>query len=111
MEPVVVIPDVQSGQDTRQIPIQRVGVRGVRHPMMIDDGTGGALPTVADWEMTVALPASVKGTHMSRFVALIEQYRSMPMSPARFCRMGTEMIAKLPELGRAACREKVGQSV
>lgn len=95
MDPVVVMPDVQSAQDNRQIPIQRVGVRGVRHPMIIDDGTGGALPTVADWEMTVALPASVKGTHMSRFVALIEQYRSTPMSPVLFCRMGAEMLENL----------------
>ena len=99
MDPVVAMPDVQSAQDTRRIPIQRVGVRGVRHPMMIDCGAGPALPTVAEWELTVALPASVKGTHMSRFVALIEQYRGTPMSPTLFCRMGAQMLENLQAEG------------
>lgn len=93
-DPVVGMPDVQSGVDTRHIAIQRVGVRGVRHPMIIAAG-GEDLPTVADWELTVALPAHEKGTHMSRFVALLEAHRRTPMTPAAFCGMARDMLALL----------------
>lgn len=95
MDSAVTMPDVQSSIDTRHIAIQRVGVRGVRHPMLIAAPDGTALPTVANWEMTVALPAQEKGTHMSRFVALLEQYRSTAMTPALFCRMASEMLPLL----------------
>lgn len=94
-DPVVVMPDVQSSVDTRHMPIQRVGVRGVRHPMLIAAAAGQALPTVANWELTVALPAQEKGTHMSRFVALLEQYRSQAMTPALFCDMAQAMLPLL----------------
>jgi len=89
-----VMPDVQSSADTRRMPIQRVGVRGVRHPMLVQ-AAGAALPTVAQWELTVALPAEEKGTHMSRFVALLEQYHSTAMTPALFCEMAQEMLPLL----------------
>lgn len=91
IDPVVAMPDVQSSVDMRHIAIQRVGVRGVRHPMIVAAGDEN-LPTVADWELTVALPAHEKGTHMSRFVALLENYRRKPMTPAVFCDMGREML-------------------
>lgn len=89
------MPDVQSSADNRRIAIQRVGVRGVRHPMLVD--LAGAQPqaTVAHWELTVALPAHEKGTHMSRFVALLEKYHSSPATPVQFCRMAQEMLPLL----------------
>lgn len=90
-DPVVTMPDVQSSVDTRHIAIQRVGVRGVRHPMIVA-AADESLPTVADWELTVALPAHEKGTHMSRFVALLDAHRRTPMTPASFCQMGLEML-------------------
>lgn len=93
-DPVVAMPDVQSSVDTRHIAIQRVGVRGVRHPMIIAAG-GESLPTVADWELTVALPAHEKGTHMSRFVALLETHRRTPMTAALFCDMARDMLSLL----------------
>jgi Uncharacterized conserved protein len=95
IDPAIVMPDVQSTVDTRQIPIQRVGIRGVRHPMLVAGADGQAQPTVATWTLTVALPATEKGTHMSRFVALLEQYRTQPMTPARFCEMAREMLPLL----------------
>lgn len=91
----VAMPDVQSSIDTRHLPIQRVGVRGVRHPMLVAGPNGEALPTVANWELTVALPAEEKGTHMSRFVAQLEQYRRRPMTPASFCEMAETMLPLL----------------
>src|SRR5690606_24518920 len=51
----VIMPDVQSSPDTRQLAIDRVGVRGLRHPMMVAT-VDGPQPTVAQWELTVALP-------------------------------------------------------
>lgn len=90
-DPGLVMPDVQSSVDTRHIAIQRVGVRGVRHPMIVAAGEEN-LPTVAQWELTVALPPHEKGTHMSRFVALLDAHRREPMTPASFCGMAREML-------------------
>ena len=90
----VVMPDVQSTVDTRQILIQRVGIRGVRHPMLIASAEGPQA-TVANWTLTVELPAEEKGTHMSRFVALLEQYRSQPMTPELFRQMARDMLPLL----------------
>jgi len=95
IDPALVMPDVQSSQDTRHIPIQRVGIRGVRHPMLVQAGDGSAQPTVANWTLTVALPAEEKGTHMSRFIALLEKHRSVPMTPALFSGMAREMLPLL----------------
>ncbi len=96
IDSAVAMPDVQSSVDTRHIAIERVGVRGVRHPMLIAAADGAApLPTVASWELTVALPAQEKGTHMSRFVALLEEHRQIPMTPALFCGMAVAMLTLL----------------
>src|SRR5690606_10788725 len=95
IDPVVAMPDVQSSVDTRHMAIERVGVRGVRHPMLLAGTDGTPVPTVGTWEMTVAPPAEEKGTHMSRFVALLEQYRQTPMTPALFCDMAHDMLPLL----------------
>jgi len=94
LDPAIVMPDVQSTVDTRQILIQRVGIRGVRHPMLVA-ASEGPQTTVANWTLTVELPATEKGTHMSRFVALLEQYRSQAMTPALFRQMASDMLPLL----------------
>lgn len=94
IDSVVVMPDVQSSVDTRHMPIQRVGVRGVRHPLLVA-AADQPQPTIAMWELTVALSEQEKGTHMSRFVALLEQYRATPMTPALFCAMARNMLSLL----------------
>jgi len=66
------MPDVQSTLDERALPIEQVGIRGVRHPLTIRSKTGN-FPSVGSFEMDVALPAHVKGTHMSRFMALLQK--------------------------------------
>ena len=76
------IPDVQSTIDTRRLSIQRVGVKGVRYPVMIKT-PGGVLPTVGTWNLYVHLPEQQKGTHMSRFIALLEDNR-VPLDIAQF---------------------------
>ena len=67
------IADVQSSADTRNQPITRVGIKGLRMPLMWHTA-GGGQATVAEVAMSVYLPAHQKGTHMSRFVALIESF-------------------------------------
>jgi GTP cyclohydrolase IB len=68
------IPDVQSSADTRRIVIQRVGVKGVRYPVAVASA-GGSQNTIGTWNMYVLLPEEKKGTHMSRFIALLENNR------------------------------------
>ncbi len=67
-----VLPDVQGGDDTRSLAIERVGIRGIKHPIQVQSHTR-SFPTVACFEMDVALPADQKGTHMSRFVQLLQE--------------------------------------
>ncbi|MBU3613663.1 GTP cyclohydrolase I FolE2 [Polynucleobacter sp. Latsch14-2] len=66
------MPDVQSARDERALPIEQVGIRGVRHPLTIRTKTG-SFPSVGNFEMDVALPAHIKGTHMSRFMAILQK--------------------------------------
>jgi len=66
--------DVQSQADNREIAIDRVGVRGVEYPITLVN-RGVEQPTVASLELSVALPAHMKGTHMSRFVEVLEGHR------------------------------------
>ena len=69
------LPDVQASHDARALAIQHVGVRGLRYPLSVSDGDGHVQHTVATIEMTVGLPPEVKGTHMSRFVEILEAER------------------------------------
>ncbi len=87
------MPDVQGSIDHRSQPIQRVGVRGLRYPMMWQSG-GIAVPSVAVWNLFVALPAEQKGTHMSRFVALLES-RARDMSLEALVPLHHEMLGLL----------------
>ena len=69
------MPDVQSTPDVRNIPINQVGIKDLRFPIRIRSQSGEQA-TVARISMTVSLPAEQKGTHMSRFVALMEEHRA-----------------------------------
>ncbi|MEK6346046.1 MAG: GTP cyclohydrolase FolE2 [Burkholderia sp.] len=100
MNPGFAMPDVQSTVDTRQIPIQRVGVRAVRHPLTVRTAAGEIQPTVGTWNLDVHLPAEQKGTHMSRFVALLEDNRA-PLTVETFRGLLASMLDKLEaEAGR-----------
>lgn len=89
------MPDVQSSQDLRHIPIERVGIRRVKHPMLVQAADGSVQPTIAEWTLTVFLSEDEKGTHMSRFVALLERYRSQAMTIELFKDMAREMLPLL----------------
>lgn len=87
------IPDVQSTVDTRRLAIQRVGVKGVRYPITIKTPSG-TQPTVGTWNMYVHLPQDQKGTHMSRFIALLEDNRA-PFDVPRFGALMHSMVKLL----------------
>lgn len=70
------IADVQSSFDTRNQPISRVGIKGLRMPLQLA-ASEGVQHTVGTVAMSVYLPAEQKGTHMSRFVALINDHQGV----------------------------------
>lgn len=75
------IADVQSSIDTRNQPISRVGIKSLRMPLRIATSEG-VQHTVGTVDMSVYLPADQKGTHMSRFVALINEHQGALDYPA-----------------------------
>lgn len=90
---VALVEDVQGRADTRQIPINRVGIKEIVHPVKVRDRSSGEQHTVATLNMYVNLPHNFKGTHMSRFVELLHQEREI--SVEGFRKILEEMTEKL----------------
>jgi GTP cyclohydrolase I len=67
--------DIQSQRDDRNIPIDKVGIKNLRHPITVLDKDSGLQHTIALINMYVDLPNKYKGTHMSRFVEILELLR------------------------------------
>jgi GTP cyclohydrolase I len=88
------IPDVQGSPDTRRLAIDRVGIKAIRHPVKIRERAGGVQGTVAQFNMYVGLPHHFKGTHMSRFVEILNAHER-EISPDTFRVMLREMVKKL----------------
>jgi GTP cyclohydrolase IB len=69
------MPDVQGSEDLRKIAINKVGVKDIRYPIRLHCPiTGGGQHTVAHVNMYVALPHHQKGTHMSRFLEILNRH-------------------------------------
>ena len=68
------IPDIQNSRDSRHISIDKVGIKDIRHPIVVRDRNGGEQHTVARFNMYVNLPHDFKGTHMSRFVEILNKH-------------------------------------
>ena len=66
--------DVQNEPDHRKIDLTRVGIKGIKYPMNVLDRTNKTQATVATVNMYVHLPHRFKGTHMSRFVEVLNDY-------------------------------------
>jgi GTP cyclohydrolase I len=64
--------DTQNKVDVRNIPITRVGIKDIKYPFDISDKDGISQSTIGNFTMSVGLPHDVKGTHMSRFVKILE---------------------------------------
>ena len=87
------IPDTQSARDERHLAIQRVGIRDIRYPLQIRVA-GATQSTAALWSLDVALPAEKKGTHMSRFVAWLDELDA-PLDAGALCQRHATMLGKL----------------
>ena len=68
------IPDVQNTVDKRHIAINKVGIKDIRHPAQVKDRSGQIQHTIANFNMYVNLPHNFKGTHMSRFVEILNSH-------------------------------------
>ncbi|MCG2634344.1 MAG: GTP cyclohydrolase FolE2 [Gammaproteobacteria bacterium] len=89
-----IVTDVQSSQDSRGIHIDKVGIKAIRHPVRIGQRAGGDQHTVALFNMYVALPHNFKGTHMSRFVEILNSHED-EITIASFEAMLEEMCQRL----------------
>ena len=88
------IADVQNSSDTRQIPINKVGIKDIRHPIRVRDRSGGEQHTIAVFNMYVNLPHNFKGTHMSRFVEILNLHER-EITVKSFKEMLSEMTERL----------------
>jgi GTP cyclohydrolase I len=88
------IPDVQASPDSRKLAIDKVGIKAIRHPVKIQERAGGVQHTVAMFNMYVGLPHHFKGTHMSRFIEILEAHER-EITVATFQQMLREMVEKL----------------
>ncbi len=87
------IEDVQSSADTRRIAINKVGIKDIRHPVKVRDRSDGEQHTIANFNMYVNLPHDFKGTHMSRFVAILNKHDKEISIPSFH-----DMLAEMTEL-------------
>jgi GTP cyclohydrolase I len=88
------IADVQGSADTRRIAIDKVGIKDIRHPVRVKDRGGVEQHTVANFNMYVYLPHNFKGTHMSRFVQILNLHER-EISVGSFKEMLAEMSDRL----------------
>lgn len=93
IDKISLLPDIQSQVDSRNLKIDAVGVNGVRYPMTIRAGKS-TVPTVATISMTVGLSAVAKGTHMSRFIELLEA-RTQALDQEGFKALLVDMLERL----------------
>jgi GTP cyclohydrolase I len=91
---VAVMPDVQSSADSRHLAIDKVGIKDIKHPVRVKDRSGREQHTIANFNMYVNLPHNFKGTHMSRFVEILNE-REYEITVDSFKDMLVEMTNRL----------------
>jgi len=91
---VDLIADVQNTPDLRHLPIDKVGIKDIRHPVVVRDRSQGVQHTIANFNMFVELPHNFKGTHMSRFVEILNSH-DMEISVESFKDMLADMSQRL----------------
>lgn len=77
---IKIMKDVQNMKDTRNIAIDRVGIKDLVVPILVQQKNKQQQPVTAKVNIFVDLPSNKKGTHMSRFVEIIEDFRNTPIS-------------------------------
>ena len=88
------IEDVQGSADLRHIPINKVGIKDIYHPVIVGDRSGSEQHTIANFNMYVNLPHNFKGTHMSRFVEILNLHER-EITVSSFKEMLSELTDRL----------------
>ena len=88
------MPDVQGSADRRNVSIDRVGVKAVRYPITLREPGGGQQSTVASINLYVSLPKHKKGTHMSRFLEILNRHHRR-ITPSQITPILHEMKTRL----------------
>lgn len=69
--------DIQSQIDSRNIPLKKVGIKELKWPIKVMDQNAGEQSTIGRFSISVNLPGDVRGTHMSRFVEVVNELKSV----------------------------------
>lgn len=93
-KPLTIIPDVQGSIDTRRLAINKVGIKSLKHPLQIRSRHGELQSTVAVCNMYVDLAHDCKGTHMSRFIEILNAQDSA-LDMEGFKTVLAQMLARL----------------
>ena len=86
--------DVQGASDSRNVAIDKVGVKSVRYPITLKQACGGEQHTIATINLYVSLPKHKKGTHMSRFLEILNTHHKA-ITPAQIIPILHEVKTKL----------------
>jgi GTP cyclohydrolase IB len=89
------VKDIQGLTDLRGIPIQKVGVNDVHLPFLIKTKAGSFQSVLARIRLTVDLPQEFKGTHMSRFIEVLSDWRQKPVSNREMDAMLRDIMERL----------------
>ena len=87
--------DVQNQKDSRNIDIQKVGVKNVEIPLVVQIKPNGTQTVYAKAKMSVSLPKEYKGTHMSRFIEILEEDRTKGLLGVDIKKLLSKMRDKL----------------
>ena len=86
--------DIQSQPDNRNMPIDQVGVKGIKYPVIVLEREKGKQHTVGNINMFVELPHNFRGTHMSRFIEILNLHMN-GISTAGIKKILSDMKEKL----------------
>ena len=86
--------DVQASHDNREIPINRVGIKDISHPITVQNRDGSQSSSIATLSMSVSLEHDQKGTHMSRFLEMLNENETI-ISAKSFHKLLSSMVKRL----------------
>lgn len=92
--PSKIMPDIQATRDERRVAIDKVGVKAVTYPLTLRTPQGSTQQTVASLNMYVSLPHHQKGTHMSRFLEVLNEH-AHPLTPEMFTTIAQDIKKRL----------------
>jgi len=88
------LPDTQAGGDQRGVALDDVGISGLRYPTTVECADGSLQQTICEAQLAVPLAEQVRGTHMSRFVEALHEWREA-VSPAGILAMAHDLATRL----------------